>query len=153
MKSVLQETQQPPPQAEAGEEERTALAHLRAHGKKTQRVGSVRVGSERLSEAPGTMPVAAAAAAAAGAPAGSSKKPLAQQNQKFQIFSDSVSAEAPKLSGRHPQKENQLPTDKRRNQENTLNPGKWTDAKLGRKAAVPAAAAPARPSFSVHQVE
>ena len=150
MKNVLQEAQQPPPQAEAGEEERTALAHLRAHGKKTQRVGSVRVGSERLSEAPGTMPVAAAP----GAPAGSSKKPLGQQNQKFQIYSDtSISAEAPKMPGRHPQKENQLPTDKRRNQENTLNPGKWTEAKMGRKAAVPAAAAPARPSFSVHQVE
>ena len=111
MKNVLQEAQHPP-QAEAVEEERIALAHLRAHGKKTQRVGSVRVGNERLSEAPGTMPVAAA-----------------------------------------PQKENQLPTDKRRNQENTLNPGKWTEAKMGRKAAVPVAAAPARPSFSVHQVE
>ena len=151
MKNVLQEAQQPQPLVEAGEEERTALAHLRAHGKKTQRVGSVRVGSERLSEAPGTMPVVAAP----GAQAGSSKKPLGQQNQKFQIFSDasSVSAEAPKMPGRHPQKENQLPTDKRRNQENTLNPGKWTEAKMGRKAALPAAAAPARPSFSVHQVE
>ena len=152
MKNVLQEVQQPPPQAEAGEEERTALAHLRAHGKKTQRVGSVRVGSERLSEAPGTMPVAAAAGASA---VGASKKPLGQQNQKFQIYSDasSVSAEASKMPGRHPQKENQLPTDKRRNQENTLNPGKWTEAKMGRKMGVSAATAPARPSFSVHQVE
>ena len=150
MKNVLQEAQQAPPQAEAGEEERTALAHLRAHGKKTQRVGSVRVGSERLSEAPGTMPVAAAAP---GAPAGLSKKPLGQQNQKFQIFSDLSTAEASKMPGRHPQKENLLPTDKRRNQENTLNPGKWTEAKLGRKMGVSAAAAPTRPSFSVHQVE
>ena len=150
MKNVLQEAQHPP-QAEAVEEERIALAHLRAHGKKTQRVGSVRVGNERLSEAPGTMPVAAAP----GAQAGASKKPLGQQNRKFQIYdsSASASAEAPKMPGRHPQKENQLPTDKRRNQENTLNPGKWTEAKMGRKAAVPVAAAPARPSFSVHQVE
>ena len=66
MKNVLQEAQHPP-QAEAVEEERIALAHLRAHGKKTQRVGSVRVGNERLSEAPGTMPVAAAPGAQAGA--------------------------------------------------------------------------------------
>ena len=155
MKNVLHEAQQPqPPQAAAGEEERTALAHLRAHGKKTQRVGSVRVGSERLSEAPGTMPVAAAGAPSVSS--GAAKKPLGQ-NQKFQIFSDSsVSTTAPKVPGQQQQKENQLPTDKRRNQENTLNPGKWTDARMGRKAAPAAAAAaavPTRPSFSVHQDE
>ena len=154
MKNVLHEAHQPAAQAAASEEERTALAHLRAHGKKTQKVGSVRVGSEKLSEAPGTMPVAAAA------PSGSSsgaKKPLGQ-SQKFQIFSDSSSlSAAPKMPGQQQQKENQLPTDKRRNQENTMNPGKWTESRMGRKtapaAAAAAAAVPARPSFSVHQDE
>ena len=145
MKNVLHEAHQPAAQAAASEEERTALAHLRAHGKKTQKVGSVRVGSEKLSEAPGTMPVAAAA------PSGA-KKPLGQ-SQKFQIFSDSSSlSAAPKMPGQQQQKENALPTDKRRHQENALNPGKWTESKMKRSAPLLAAAS-TKPAFSVHQDE
>jgi hypothetical protein len=44
------------------EEERAVLGSLRTHGKKTQKVGSVRVGAAKKAENPGTFAIPATAA-------------------------------------------------------------------------------------------
>ena len=67
MKQVLAAKDQDPALAEdQKEEERSVLGSLRTHGKKTQKVGSVRVGAAKKAENPGTFAVPAPAAAATG---------------------------------------------------------------------------------------
>ena len=69
MKQIMQKQQgggQEANEAAAGEEQRAVLGSLRGHGTKVQKVGSVRIGAAKRSDAPGTFAVPADANAAAG---------------------------------------------------------------------------------------
>ena len=123
---------------EAAQEERSVLSSLRGHGKQ-HKVGATRVGAAKKADGPGVLHGHAGGAATAGG------------GNKFAIFQDGKASAAgvPDSST-----SSSLPFGKERNRENEQDAGKWTGARIGRKAhAVPLDQISSKPAFTVHQDE
>ena len=124
-------------QISSGEEERAVLGSLQGHGKH-QKVGSIRVGSAKKSDHPGSLPL-------------SSHSSSSHSNrQGFSIFQDSE-VQNPIESKSTITTSKVFPFTKEQNRENEMNAGKWTNSNIGRKKqSVPLDKISMAPHFEIH---
>ena len=127
-------------QTPLGEEERAVLGSLQGHGKH-QKVGSMRIGSAKTSDQPGSLPL-------------SSHNTVSQQNRhRFTIFQDEQNQD-PGLNKPSTTTSNCFPFTNEQNRENDMAAGKWTKSNIGKKShTVPLDKINAVPQFPMHQDE
>lgn len=136
MKKMLEKPDDSEDQPVHVEEQRTVLSSLKGFGKKHQ-VGSIRVGAAKIADGPGAL------VTSGQLPRSTSSK------TQFQIYS-SHEENGPKPTSKS--SSSSLPGSKESNQENEIDPGKWTQNRIGKKAyAVPLDQISIKPSFAIHQ--